>query len=397
MRVYYVPKVQDVDSKLRGCNKISAHDLSSSYYFDASLGVSNDIDVTVVIGIDSMDKSESFGSILLMRFHKLRPSFTKKNTDGCTKTFFTTLQNELSNGGLERRRVGGSSGKITYSRDVKLLLATPNSTPRCSSGAVWLRDKSDLKWHVFYLGTKDGEQKYTYYTTPRQGGSFNMPPELYSTYPFLMDFASTKPLAANILIALQESLKHKANIPNVNVCPVAVDEEIKNMKATRSFVLSFIKNHPRTFYQQKILFYRFYSANFLNYTLVMHPVGRHHDVFADNKPSLENRICFSFKLKRDGTSGLKNTGYKYGRGGCGLHRFCFALLDWTSPNRIRKRAWTDPKNANLPHSATDYANRNEHGDQRLNVGIWTNFSRNGNAISLPQNVTLASLEYNGGR
>ena len=219
VRVYYVPKVQDVDSKLRGCNKISAHDLSSSYYFDASLGVSNDIDVTVVIGIDSMDKSESFGSILLMRFHKLRPSFTKKNTDGCTKTFFTTLRNELSNGGLERRRVGGSSGKITYSRDVKLLLATPNSTPRCSSGAVWLRDKSDLKWHVFYLGTKDGEQKYTYYTTPRQGGSFNMPPELYSTYPFLMDFASTKPLAANILIALQESLKHKANIPNVNVCP----------------------------------------------------------------------------------------------------------------------------------------------------------------------------------
>ena len=164
------------------------------------------------------------------------------------------------------------------------------------------------------------------------------------------------------------------------------------MKATRSFVLSFIKKHPRTFYQQKILFYQFYSANFLNYTLVMHPVGRHLDFFADNKPSLENRICFSFKLKRDGTSGLKNTGYKYGRGGCGLH-----LLDWTSPNRIRRRAWTDPKNANLRHSATDYANRNGHGNQRLNVGIRTNFAMNGNAISLPRNVMLASLEYNGGR
>ena len=102
VRVFYVPKVRDVDSKLKGCNKISTHDLSSSYYFDASLGVSNDVDVTVVIGIDSMDQPEYFGSILLMRFHKLRPTFKKKDTDGCTKTFLSRLQKELSNGGLER-------------------------------------------------------------------------------------------------------------------------------------------------------------------------------------------------------------------------------------------------------------------------------------------------------
>ena len=126
VKVFYVPKVQDVDSKLRGCNKISAYDLSSSYYFDASFGISNDVDLTVVIGIDSMDQPENFGSILLMRFHKLRPTFKKKDTDGCTKTFLSRLQKELSNGGLERLRVRGSSGRITYSRDVKLLLATQN-------------------------------------------------------------------------------------------------------------------------------------------------------------------------------------------------------------------------------------------------------------------------------
>ena len=42
-------------------------------------------------------------------------------------------------------------------------MKTHNSIPRCSKGAVWLKDKSDLKWHLFYLGTKDGDLKYTYY------------------------------------------------------------------------------------------------------------------------------------------------------------------------------------------------------------------------------------------
>ena len=387
-----MPKLRKEDVALKGCNQISEDDLSSSYYFDAS-SESNKVDVTLVVGLDSKHHA-GFASILLMRFHKLKPTFNQGNKDECSRNFLKELQSELSNGGLERRRVGGSSGRITYSRDMKLLMATPNATPRCASGAVWLRDKDNLRWHIFYVGTKDCETKYTYYTTPRQGGSFDMPPNLYSKYHFLMDFASTKALAGNILIALEKQLQNYRNVPQVKVCPIAVAEEIKNMTAARSFVLFFLQHHPnKTTYQKKELFYQFYSANFLNFTLVLHAVGRHLDVFADSKPSLENRICFSFPMMQDSTSGLRNTGYKYGRGGSGLDRYCFALLDWTSPNRTRRRAWTDPDNANLPHSAATYAIQNGHGNQRLSRTIWTHFARNGVVINLPPNVTLASLEY----
>ena len=61
----------------------------------------------------------------------------------------------------------------------------------------------------------------------------------------------------------------------------------------------------------------------------MHPVGRHYDVFANNLPSLENRVCFSFP-QVNGTSGVSNTGLPYGRGGCGINNYCFATLDWRS-------------------------------------------------------------------
>ena len=143
------------------------------------------------------------------------------------------------------------------------------------------------------------------------------------------------------------------------------------------------------------MFYQFYATNYLNFTLVMHPVGRHLDEFSDRKPSLENKVFFSFPLSKNESSGLANTGYKYGRGGAGLNKFCYALLDWSAENRIRVSCWTDPRNQNLEYSAFWYATRNNHPNQRCTRSVWTNFSQNNVGIHLPEGVSdIIEMDYN---
>ena len=78
--------------------------------------------------------------------------------------------------------------------------------------------------------TKDGELKYTYYTAPRLGGSFLMPPDKFETYHFLQDFASTKVLAAAIIVTELESTPRRP-FPNQRICPIAVEEELANATA----------------------------------------------------------------------------------------------------------------------------------------------------------------------
>ena len=129
------------------------------------------------------------------------------------------------------------------------------------------------------------------------------------------------------------------------------------MERSKKFLESYVSSEKHIDENMKrLLYYQYYSSKFLNYTLVMHPVGRHHDFFADNKPSLENRVCFSFDLNDDGTTGLKNTGLSYGRGGCGMNQYCFAIIDWRSSDDNQKRDfWTSEDNKNLKYSSYWYA------------------------------------------
>ena len=327
----------------------------------------------------------SVGSVLLCRFLKMKPLFKGKGQR--SKTFLIALQKHLKNEGLERRRVGGSSGFLEYNKELKILMSTPNSAPKCSKGVVWLRSKDNLRWHVFYC-SQEGTWKYTYYTTPKPGGSFEMPPTYFETYYFLQDFASTKPLAASILHALRQH-----NTPMqccIKICPVAVAEEMKNVAAARDFMIQYLRAHKITIDKSaiKLMFYQFYATNFLNFTLIMHAVGRHLDFFSESKPSLENRVCFSFDLNKQGQSGVGSTGSGYGRGGAGTERFCYALLDWSSSNRTRRRAWTDPSNRQLVGSAFNVAQQEGRDHTtRLTQTIWEFFTNNnGNAINLPDGV-----------
>ena len=395
VRVYYIPKVQKETVKMKGSNEISDCEVRSSFYFNSKL-VPKHVDVSLLIGYDNT--KEDTASILLCRFHKMNPSFKLKKQN--SKSLLKDLQNELKNDGLERRRVGGSSGKIGFTKEMKLLMKTHNSSPRCSKGVVWLKDKSDLKWHLFYLGTKDGDLKYTYYTTPRPGGSFLMPPDKFETYHFLQDFASTKALAAIIVTKLESNPERP--FPNLRICPIAVAEELANATASREFLKAFIQKDSAPKNQKppadkriiKLMFYQFYALHFLNFTLIMHAVGRHLDSFSENKPSLENRICFTFPLNDYKKTELSNTGYRYGRGGAGMDVFCYALLDWSGYNRRRRRCWTDPNNAGLDGSAIVVARETDELRNECTRDRWERFARNGNDINLPNGVqNIAELAY----
>ena len=56
-------------------------------------------------------------------------------------------------------------------------------------------------------------------------------------------------------------------------------------------------------------------------------------MFSDNYFLLEHKVCFSFKLHKDESTDMKNTGLSYGRGGSGLMQYTFTILDWGSSNR----------------------------------------------------------------
>ena len=227
--------------------------------------------------------------------------------------------------------------------------------------------KKKLKWHVLYIGTNDGIQKYTYYTNPQPGGQFIVDGKFLQKYKFMELFVSTKPIAALILFQLEQD--HSINMKNI--CPVACAIELQNVCNTKEFVKGFMKSeaYKRFHFGKSVqtIFYEFYATKYVNYTMVMHPVGRHYDVFADGKPSLENRVCF---VVEDIRSNLSLT--TYGRGGAGLNKFCFAILDWNTHHLKQRAVWTDQNNTDLEYSANWYA-RQGHVDQKFTKTVRENF------------------------
>lgn len=375
-------KKNNIEDNLKGNEIPSDSSITSSTFLDLD-AVAGKAFATVVLGLD--DDNKDTASVLCCRFH----SFKGQLHDKQVKTVLKDMQDQLRNNGLERRRTGGSSGKLRMnSKELKLLLKTENSSPRNSKGVIWLRSKDSLKLHIYYIGTKLDKNdltscKYTYYSTPRPGGSFKMKHEMFHKHSWLHAFCRTKPLAAIIMKGIEEQLKKRNDLPDLYIISEACDEELQNMEAARFFIQKeFEKNLPKLPPKMveghlRNIFWIFYSENFLNFTLVMHPVGLHLDIFANNDdPSLENRVCFYFKLDQQGQTSIPNTGYKYGRGGFGEDNFCFALLDWSGGQRRRRRMWTDPRNQHIPHSATQHAAaNNNHNPNRvvLRPAIWNAF------------------------
>ena len=248
---------------------------------------------TIIVGYN---RNNTNGSLLLCRFNNLQPKISKRKKESVTN-LLSDLLKQIDNGGYERRRIGGSSGLIGNSPYLKDLLRIRDSSPRISSGTVFLMSSNRLKLHVMYISTRDGDLKYTYYTNPQRGGSFRMSTGVLKKYNFLLDFASTKPLAGLIMYELFN--RKKSLHPTVkSVSSVACQEELRNLEYVRFFLSQFVHKHSGKDISEEdklSLFYDYYSSKFLNYTLVMHPVGRHYDSFVDKKSSLENRVCFFYR------------------------------------------------------------------------------------------------------
>ena len=50
------------------------------------------------------------------------------------------------------------------------------------TGTVFILSRNGLKWHVFYIGTHDGYDKYTYYTNPQPGEQFDVDSSMIKEY-----------------------------------------------------------------------------------------------------------------------------------------------------------------------------------------------------------------------
>lgn len=364
VKVYFIPKIQECDESLKASNKASDELVKECFYFDPD-DSSDGVDVTMLVGYDHIKSSDGGGvrSVLLCQLGNEMFRYNCGSSDIFCQDLLKDLMCALSNNGLERRRTGGSSGKLTYSNHLKQLMETPNSTPRCSNGALWLHRK-DEKWHVIYINTTEGEAKETFYTNPVPGGKFVMKGELLQKYKLLQKFVLSKPYAALIIHAVEK------NLPSWRFSPESVDAEIENIRCTRAY-LDITK--PSTLKELMFKFCEYYVAKFLMFTLVLHAVGRHLDYFRNDDVSLENRICFKFKLDKNGYTRVKKLGKTKGRGGGGLEYCSFALLDWGSGIKHRRRVWTHPQNQNIEHSATWYAQRDNHGEHRCSEVIFQNF------------------------
>ena len=366
--------------RYKGSNTFPPQIIEDSYYLPADAEDST-IDATIVVGYDAMNPSSN-GALLLFRFHRMDPNIQK---DSEKKRLLQCLQTLLKNNGIERKRTGGSSGFIQYTRALKTMMATNNSTPRKSKGVVFLRQACDTAWDIFYVPTNRDESTIVRcaYSNPVPGGNFQMEDWMFDQFPFLMKFASTKPLAALILKELPAVIQHD-DVPQIVLNPKAIAEELENIRAVRALTRSFILRHNQSNPSDKIVagsaremceFYKIYSYNFLMFTLVLHAVGLHKDTFADGEISLENRCCFFFKL-HDGETKVSNTGAATGRGGKGDSYYGFALLDWTAYQRQRRRVWTQPENQGIVGSYTYFQNLLNTHRVTLTQTRWNTFRTN---------------------
>ena len=94
-------------------------------YFDPEL-LYDSFDVTLVLGYDaSGTDTGTTASVLLCRFHMIKPYYGKGQT---VRSLFKDLHDLLDDRKmkLERHREGGSSGRINYSKELRMMLHTPN-------------------------------------------------------------------------------------------------------------------------------------------------------------------------------------------------------------------------------------------------------------------------------
>lgn len=329
-------------------------------------------DVTIILSYDE-NKEDGAAILVLARFHKLG----KGHGSVDPKFLLKKIQDQLKNNGFERRRSGGSSGPVTYSKNLMQMMHTANISPRKASANIWLL-KEDETWLMFYINRSELRAVHAVkYTNPVEGGQFVMPSDLLQNEIFIQNFYLAKNYCGLILHKLQsQCLVQDETIP-VAICPQAVQLEIDNIADARAFCVARAeKSWDQCDWRNNFL--EFYNCQNIICTLVCHDVGNHRDVFRGSN-SLENRIGFkvaNWREKGGGRSGSEDDDYM------------FVILDWTALGHARKLVFNAAENQTLPGGAASF-----DAKTKLSKAIWEKFVElnNGKNVHFPARVKAKGI------
>ena len=280
----------------------------------------------------------------MMRFHNLNRMMSVAKTQDLEKK----LKQIAGKKGWEYWRRGGSNGiaRKDKANQVLKLLADPSTLPVKGKAAKIIREVDH--WRVLYISRtipKENVEKLpgSYVQVkvygPNQGGSFSLPPEMVDKYQAVRELISAKMYAANIV---QDWNNDNSKVP---VQKEATKNELK--KIDLAWELSTTTHETRSRSRSFLKMY----AMLNKFTYVSHPVGFHVDTFGRNRPSLENKATFCYKIQElDWVS--------MGRGGKGLGYRSFALLDWEAP-RLQRR--------------TIFVNTTQQHQTRVTDAVWRAF------------------------
>ena len=364
-------KKKPFNLKRKATNIPTPDELLDSYLFEKTGPFKRKVDITIILGTDSV--CSSFGSILLCRFHKVKCYLSHKEKEDLLSSVWQSMKNNK----FECRRTGGSSGLISSTKEnvVKKLMSHPGSAPRNGKGVIWIRGIDT--WYLYYIGTYENEVKQCQYTNPVPGGSFRFHHKSIKKHQILAEFISIKPIAALIVQGIQGKLNESIEF-NTSITPQAISAELMNISETQSVMMTAqsgstdnlpldLKPIPK---QMKgnpwVLFYSIYNRDHVKFTMVAHPVGYHLDSFKHKIPSLENKFCVEMLQDRINQKMLFNSNPHGRGGGRTANHFVYGLLDWSGGQRDRRRIWTDPANAHLDHAP-------QNADDRLTQEIWNAF------------------------
>ena len=253
--------------------------------------------------------------VLLMRFHNLVTGNLENYTSDSSKMQLFDEVKALVPKGMVLRRTGGSSGETVIDEFFFQFLHCEGTFPVKAKAVKLVRTKDSFEcFYISRMISKEGTFVQVKYSPPKIGGSFVLPINFFKKHPLFKNFALSKPLAAFVLDKLNRTLSIPAQ-------PFAVRNELSNINKS-------LKKNGTTSCDEMIRVYN----SFNRHTLVCHPVGYHQDIFTNDKPCLENKICFM-------TENLSEKYLGTGRGGAGPGKFVFAILDWEGYQRTRRSTY----------------------------------------------------------
>ena len=287
------------------------------------------IDVWVVLAQSSNNNQDSHLVTMRWRSNLLHDRWNDSNY---IESLYNDLVQQLSNDGLDAKRVGGSNGYTTYSNtNILKLLQTNDAFVRKGKGVKLI--KTPTKWKCYYLksgkvtinDTKSGisdKRHFTRYsyTQPQPSGNFEMNMFILNKYYELVEAMTIAKYNAPLLI------KEINSLMSLRIQEKAVGEALEDLFRAKDLADSV----GTSITDRKIQLVRQLAMDNL-YTIVAYPCNYHFDVFKEGQYSLENKICFSFIPSSGENNGL------IGRGGGDEEEYTWACLDWSNSSQGRRR------------------------------------------------------------